>query len=108
MAVQRLFKLGALRGCRSAELKGEGGFLPMRHIARLPGSAAQAVGVGIKQSAQGGIHVAWSPISSWGARQQKITSKGYASVGVRDGKITRMDVWNDSAEWILAPEVAKP
>lgn len=22
---------------------------------------------------------------------------------VRDGKITRMDVWNDSAEWILAP-----
>lgn len=27
---------------------------------------------------------------------------------VRDGKITRMDVWNDSAEWILAPEVAKP
>ena len=26
---------------------------------------------------------------------------------VRDGKITRMEVWNDSAEWILAPEVAK-
>jgi len=24
---------------------------------------------------------------------------------VRDGKITRMDVWNDSAEWILAPEI---
>lgn len=22
---------------------------------------------------------------------------------VRDGKITRMDVWNDSAEWILEP-----
>ncbi|MEH6493421.1 nuclear transport factor 2 family protein [Halopseudomonas sp.] len=27
---------------------------------------------------------------------------------VRDGKITRMDVWNDSAEWILVPEIAKP
>ncbi len=27
---------------------------------------------------------------------------------VRDGKITRMDVWNDSAEWILAPEIARP
>lgn len=80
----------------------------MRHIARLPGRAAQAVGVGIKQSAQGGSHVTGSPISSWGARQQKINSKGYASVGVRDGKITRMDVWNYSAEWILAPEVAKP
>lgn len=24
---------------------------------------------------------------------------------VREGKITRMDVWNDSAEWILAPEL---
>jgi hypothetical protein len=24
---------------------------------------------------------------------------------VRGGKIVRMDVWNDSAEWILAPEV---
>ena len=24
---------------------------------------------------------------------------------VRDGKITRMDVWNDSAEWILTPEL---
>lgn len=24
---------------------------------------------------------------------------------VRDGKITRMDVWNDSAEWILSPEI---
>lgn len=24
---------------------------------------------------------------------------------VRDGRITRMDVWNDSAEWILAPEL---
>jgi ketosteroid isomerase-like protein len=24
---------------------------------------------------------------------------------VRDGKITHMDVWNDSAEWILAPEL---
>lgn len=24
---------------------------------------------------------------------------------VRNGKITRMDVWNDSAEWILAPEL---
>lgn len=24
---------------------------------------------------------------------------------VRDGKITRMDVWNDSAEWVLAPEI---
>lgn len=24
---------------------------------------------------------------------------------VRDGKITQMDVWNDSAEWILAPEI---
>lgn len=23
---------------------------------------------------------------------------------VKDGKIVRMDVWNDSAEWILAPE----
>jgi len=27
---------------------------------------------------------------------------------VRNGKITRMDVWNDSAEWILVPEIAKP
>lgn len=27
---------------------------------------------------------------------------------VREGKITRMDVWNDSAEWILTPEIAKP
>ncbi|MFP5806147.1 nuclear transport factor 2 family protein, partial [Salmonella sp. 741265077_HSA] len=25
----------------------------------------------------------------------------------RDGKITRMDVWNDSAEWILAPEISR-
>ncbi|EBW0789547.1 nuclear transport factor 2 family protein, partial [Salmonella enterica] len=24
-----------------------------------------------------------------------------------DGKITRMDVWNDSAEWILAPEISR-
>ncbi len=24
---------------------------------------------------------------------------------VRDGKITHMDVWNDSAEWILTPEL---
>ncbi|WP_426415299.1 nuclear transport factor 2 family protein [Aestuariirhabdus sp. LZHN29] len=24
---------------------------------------------------------------------------------IRDGKITRMDVWNDSAEWILTPEI---
>ncbi|SEG78885.1 nuclear transport factor 2 family protein [Marinobacterium lutimaris] len=24
---------------------------------------------------------------------------------VRDGKITRMDVWNDSAEWILEPAI---
>ncbi len=24
---------------------------------------------------------------------------------VKDGKIVRMDVWNDSAEWILAPEI---
>ena len=27
---------------------------------------------------------------------------------VRDGKIVRMDVWNDSAEWILAPEINQP
>lgn len=27
---------------------------------------------------------------------------------VRDGKITRMDVWNDSAEWILEPAIARP
>lgn len=27
---------------------------------------------------------------------------------VRQGKITRMDVWNDSAEWILTPTIAKP
>ncbi|GAA6132661.1 nuclear transport factor 2 family protein [Halopseudomonas sabulinigri] len=27
---------------------------------------------------------------------------------VRNGKITRMDVWNDSAEWILVPAIAKP
>ncbi len=26
---------------------------------------------------------------------------------VRSGKITRMDVWNDSAEWLLAPEIAR-
>jgi len=26
---------------------------------------------------------------------------------VRDGKITRMDVWNDSAEWILVPEISQ-
>ena len=26
---------------------------------------------------------------------------------VRNGKITRMDVWNDSAEWLLTPEIAK-
>ncbi|MBJ5361044.1 nuclear transport factor 2 family protein, partial [Salmonella enterica subsp. enterica serovar London] len=26
---------------------------------------------------------------------------------VRDGKITRMDVWNDSAEWILTPEISR-
>ncbi|MGV6394292.1 nuclear transport factor 2 family protein [Pseudomonas caspiana] len=26
---------------------------------------------------------------------------------VRNGKITHMDVWNDSAEWILTPEIAK-
>ena len=26
---------------------------------------------------------------------------------VRNGKITRMDVWNDSAEWLLVPEIAK-
>nr|MBZ5087801.1 nuclear transport factor 2 family protein [Salmonella enterica subsp. enterica serovar Typhimurium] len=26
---------------------------------------------------------------------------------VRDGKITRMDVWNDSAEWILVPEISR-
>lgn len=24
---------------------------------------------------------------------------------VKDGKIVRMDVWNDSAEWILVPEI---
>jgi ketosteroid isomerase-like protein len=24
---------------------------------------------------------------------------------VKNGKIVRMDVWNDSAEWILAPEI---
>ena len=24
---------------------------------------------------------------------------------VRDGLITRMDVWNDSAEWILEPPI---
>lgn len=24
---------------------------------------------------------------------------------VRDGRITRMDVWNDSAEWLLAPDL---
>ena len=24
---------------------------------------------------------------------------------VREGKIVKMDVWNDSAEWILAPEI---
>ncbi|WP_150301980.1 nuclear transport factor 2 family protein [Pseudomonas profundi] len=27
---------------------------------------------------------------------------------VRGGKITRMDVWNDSAEWILEPDIARP
>ena len=26
---------------------------------------------------------------------------------VRNGKITRMDVWNDSAEWLLMPVIAK-
>ncbi|WP_127143094.1 nuclear transport factor 2 family protein [Pelagibacterium montanilacus] len=26
---------------------------------------------------------------------------------VRDGKIVKMDVWNDSAEWILDPSVAR-
>ncbi len=26
---------------------------------------------------------------------------------VRNGRIVRMDVWNDSAEWLLAPEIAK-
>ncbi|MDA8501973.1 MULTISPECIES: nuclear transport factor 2 family protein [unclassified Citrobacter] len=26
---------------------------------------------------------------------------------VREGKITHMDVWNDSAEWILAPEISR-
>ena len=26
---------------------------------------------------------------------------------VRDGKITHMDVWNDSAEWLLAPEISR-
>ncbi|MEG5263050.1 nuclear transport factor 2 family protein [Pseudomonas sp. JDS28PS106] len=26
---------------------------------------------------------------------------------VRNGKITRMDVWNDSAEWLLTPEIAR-
>lgn len=26
---------------------------------------------------------------------------------VREGKITHMDVWNDSAEWILTPEIAQ-
>ncbi|MFJ4347541.1 nuclear transport factor 2 family protein [Pseudomonas sp. NPDC089401] len=26
---------------------------------------------------------------------------------VKAGKIVRMDVWNDSAEWMLAPEIAK-
>ena len=26
---------------------------------------------------------------------------------VRNGEITRMDVWNDSAEWLLVPEIAK-
>lgn len=26
---------------------------------------------------------------------------------VRGGKITHMDVWNDSAEWILAPEISR-
>lgn len=25
---------------------------------------------------------------------------------VRHGKITRMDVWNDSAEWLLSPELS--
>ncbi len=27
---------------------------------------------------------------------------------VRSGKITRMDVWNDSAEWVLTPKIALP
>lgn len=26
---------------------------------------------------------------------------------VSDGKIVRMDVWNDSAEWLLTPDIAK-
>ena len=26
---------------------------------------------------------------------------------VRDGKIVRMDVWNDSAEWLLTPAIAR-
>ncbi|HFZ8996633.1 TPA: nuclear transport factor 2 family protein [Citrobacter freundii] len=26
---------------------------------------------------------------------------------LRNGKITRMEVWNDSAEWILAPEISR-
>jgi hypothetical protein len=26
---------------------------------------------------------------------------------VRDGKITHMDIWNDSAEWLLVPDIAK-
>jgi ketosteroid isomerase-like protein len=26
---------------------------------------------------------------------------------VRDGKITKMDVWNDSAEWILDPALRR-
>lgn len=26
---------------------------------------------------------------------------------IRNGKITHMDVWNDSAEWILAPEISQ-
>ena len=27
---------------------------------------------------------------------------------VRDGKIVRMDVWNDSAEWLLDPSIGRP
>jgi len=26
---------------------------------------------------------------------------------VKAGKIVRMDVWNDSAEWMLVPEIGK-
>ncbi len=27
---------------------------------------------------------------------------------VKRGRIVQMDVWNDSAEWLLAPEIARP